>query len=75
MRIIIFSGKGGCGTSTMAAGTACLLAGAGMTVVLAAVTVERLDRERDALLDRIDRVEPAASARDGVPPMRPVASS
>jgi arsenite-transporting ATPase len=29
MRIIIFSGKGGCGTSTMAAGTACLLAGAG----------------------------------------------
>ena len=29
MRIIIFSGKGGCGTSTLAAGTACLLAKAG----------------------------------------------
>jgi arsenite-transporting ATPase len=29
MRIIIFSGKGGCGASTIAAGTACLLAKAG----------------------------------------------
>ena len=29
MRVIIFSGKGGCGTSTIAAGTACLLASAG----------------------------------------------
>ncbi|MEO8457311.1 MAG: ArsA-related P-loop ATPase [Chloroflexota bacterium] len=29
MRIIIFSGKGGCGSSTLAAGTACLLAKAG----------------------------------------------
>lgn len=29
MRIIVFSGMGGCGTSTIAAGTACLLAKAG----------------------------------------------
>jgi arsenite-transporting ATPase len=29
MRVIIFSGKGGCGTSTIAAGTACLLASDG----------------------------------------------
>jgi len=35
MRIIIFSGKGGCGTSTIAAGTACLLAKAGQRTLAA----------------------------------------
>jgi arsenite-transporting ATPase len=73
MRIIIFSGKGGSGTSTVAAGTACLLAESGRRTLafaldsgLGAALGARLDIEPVAVAERLDAVEGHAglAARD-----------
>lgn len=63
MRIIVFSGKGGSGTSTIAAGTASLFAAAGQRTLAFA-----LDRGLGAALDAELDVEPAevAANLDGV---------
>ncbi len=64
MRVIIFSGKGGCGASTIAAGTACLLAKAGQRTLafgldrgLGAALGADLTTEPTTVADGLDALE------------------
>jgi arsenite-transporting ATPase len=64
MRLIIFSGKGGCGTSTIAAGTACLLAKAGQRTLafgldrgMGSVFGVELGNEPVQISERLDALE------------------
>jgi arsenite/tail-anchored protein-transporting ATPase len=64
MRIIIFSGKGGCGTTTLAAGTACLLAKSGLRTLafgldrgFGQVLGVELDAEPAEVADNLEALE------------------
>ena len=64
MRIIIFSGKGGCGTSTIAAGTACLLAKAGQRTLafgldrgMGAAFGAELGNDPTEIVERLEAIE------------------